>query len=231
MLHKKKIVAVSGFLIVLFSVTGVASAQMMGYAYPASSPASASATLTAAQLHGQSVYKALQEKQISCGGISADDYETLGEYYMGAMAGSSFQSMDDAMDRMMGQNISQAMYAAMGKRFSGCDPNAALPSNIQSGMMQGIWSFPWNINYGYMPMMNDGYGYGGWGIFGFLWMILWWAMIAIGVVALARWLGHVRHHGWPGGNRSAIDILKERYAKGEIEKKEFEEKKKDIESK
>jgi putative membrane protein len=75
-------------------------------------------------------------------------------------------------------------------------------------------------------MMNYyGYGYGGWGIFGFLWMTLCGALIIIGIIVLVRWLGH----GWHDHGHSALDILKERYAKGEIDKKEFEEKKRDLE--
>ncbi|MDP3948847.1 MAG: SHOCT domain-containing protein [bacterium] len=76
--------------------------------------------------------------------------------------------------------------------------------------------------YGY------GYDWGYMGIFGLLFMILFWALIIVGIVALVRGVsgnGTSRHRG---GN-SAIEILKERYAKGEIDKKEFEAKKKDLE--
>ena len=85
----------------------------------------------------------------------------------------------------------------------------------------------WGYNYSY-PMM----GYGGYGEFWWLhaalsliWIIVLVVLIATGV----RWLregkppGHSRH-----GGESAVDILKERYARGEISKEEFEEKKRDI---
>jgi len=76
------------------------------------------------------------------------------------------------------------------------------------------------------------YGYGTeWGymgVWGWLFMVIFWAFIIMGIIALVRGISENggRHHR--GGN-SALEILKERYAKGEIGKKEFEEKKKDLE--
>jgi putative membrane protein len=63
----------------------------------------------------------------------------------------------------------------------------------------------------------------GWGMgFGLLLMIVFWTIIILGIVYLVKFIA--------GGKKedkgeTALDILKKRYAKGEISKEEFEEKK------
>ncbi|WP_296326516.1 SHOCT domain-containing protein [Reyranella sp.] len=78
--------------------------------------------------------------------------------------------------------------------------------------------------YGYGPHMMWGGGWYGM-IFGPLVMILVLAVIIAVAVLLVRWLGGP----WPGSawhqapGRTPLDILKERFARGEIDKQEFEE--------
>jgi putative membrane protein len=68
----------------------------------------------------------------------------------------------------------------------------------------------------------------GWG--GDFFMIIIWAMIIIGIVLLIRWIVASSAKGEGGGaGESPMDILKRRYAAGEIGREEFEEKKKDLE--
>lgn len=65
-----------------------------------------------------------------------------------------------------------------------------------------------------------------------IWMLVnavFWILVIVGIVLLAVWA--VRRVG--GGERSkaeesALEILKKRYARGEITKEEYEEKKRDI---
>lgn len=66
----------------------------------------------------------------------------------------------------------------------------------------------------------------GWGAGGALMMVFFWIFIIFLVVWLIKEVkgGHFNEHR----SKSALDILKERYAKGEIDKKEFDEKKKDL---
>jgi len=70
-------------------------------------------------------------------------------------------------------------------------------------------------------------GFGYYQPFGALWMVLSWVFI-IAVIAFVVRVAAKGSHGWPG-EKTALDILKERYAKGEINEQEFEDKKKDLE--
>jgi len=75
-----------------------------------------------------------------------------------------------------------------------------------------------------------GGGWYGW-LFGPMAMILLVGLIVIGVVLVVRWLGGGVRDDIPGRGheKSPVDILKERFARGEIDKEEFEERRRTLE--
>ena len=74
-------------------------------------------------------------------------------------------------------------------------------------------------------MMN--WGNYGWGMgFGWIFMLLFWALVIFGIVYIAQTIS--RRAGQSGTKETPLDILKKRYAKGEITKEEFERMKDDI---
>jgi len=189
------------------------------------------------ELEGKETWEKLQSKQIECKNLTDEQYGALGEYFMGQSIGDTQRHalMNRMMTSMMGEEGEEQMHIAIGKRLSGCEPNAQVPPN-GVGFMPMMWMMgsagPPQVGGGGNPMM----GYGGWnnmmsgwngfGILGWIPMLLFWILLILGVVALFRYLGGSGRSS--DKQRSPLDILKERYAKGEIDKKEFEQMKKDL---
>ncbi len=87
-------------------------------------------------------------------------------------------------------------------------------------------------DYGMGPGMMGGFGMGyGMGGFGFIMMIAFWILIVVGIVYAIRWLAVSTNAAkrTPESGETSVNILEKRYARGEIDKAEFEEKKKVIE--
>ncbi len=78
--------------------------------------------------------------------------------------------------------------------------------------------------------MMGPYGYGGgwvWMVGGWLTMLLFWALLIVGIIALIRFAtsgGTARR----GGTETPLDILRRRYAAGELTKEQFEQMKRDV---
>lgn len=86
----------------------------------------------------------------------------------------------------------------------------------------------WGYGPGYGMMGWGGYGGYGSGPFG---MIIW-IVVLIAIVALVVWLvrslvGHGANH-LPRPRSSGLEVLEERYARGEINRDEYLQKRKDI---
>lgn len=96
-------------------------------------------------------------------------------------------------------------------------------AQTQDNNWQGHPDWMKNMMGGYWPAMGA-WGFGGMMIFNFLF----WILIIVGLVYLVKYITKGNLETSAKDKDSALKILKERYAKGEIDKKEFEEKKQDI---
>src|SRR3989344_4681641 len=157
--------------------------------------------------------------------ISDDDWERLGDAVMELQhPGQAHEVMDQMMGGEGSESLRQ-MHINMGKAYLGYGGNYG--HEMMSGGMMGMMNMM--MEGGGNPMMGyfstNPMGTFGWG-FGWIFMILFWGLIILGIIALLKWTANQGKSQTQ--DRSALDILKERYAKGEIDKKEFEEKKKDL---
>ena len=151
------------------------------------------------------------QSQLSCSKVSDDQFEKLGDAVMGY---GITEQQHTAMENMMGGEGSTTLRQAhinMGRSYLGCWANynsgpAYMP---MMGYYYGngsstpaVFSQPYGMMSGYYGngygMMGRGFGagwnmmggyYGGYGWFGVITMVLVWALIILGIVALVRYLG------------------------------------------
>lgn len=182
---------------------------------------------------GQKLYSELVNKKISCEKLKDSDFEKIGEFLMEQQIGNSEKHalMNQMMQNMMSQNGEEQMHIVIGKRGTGCDTNALIPQHGDKFLpmmgMNGNWN---NQDWrgGANSMMgfdwNDMMGWGGFG-FGWISMLLFWLILVLAIVFILKYAGISKT---ANDSKSPLDILKERYAKGEIDKKEYEEKKRGL---
>lgn len=189
------------------------------------------------EAEGREVWQKLQSKELECSALSDEQFGALGEYFMGQMMGDAHSVMNEMITRMHGEEGEEQIHIIMGKRLSGCDTDAVISPESRGFMPMmnmmggGMWSSPSSNKSNWGGSMMDGgslMSYGFWGPLSaawFLWHVLWWAL-AIGLLIwFLKWL---MRGGKQRGESRALEMLEERYAKGEINKQEFDEKKKDL---
>jgi hypothetical protein len=157
---------------VMFTFPAKVRAQGMMGQFFNSSNTSADVTSTAKdEAEGKVVFDKLQSKQLTCQKLTDDDFDVLGDYYMGQMAGSTtaHAQMNARMTRMMGENGEKQMHIALGKRLSGCNTGAAYSNDPNSGfapmmgygggMMSNFYNnygFNWLPNFAFLGLIVFG---------------------------------------------------------------------------
>lgn len=69
----------------------------------------------------------------------------------------------------------------------------------------------------------------GMGLGGSVFMVLFWVLLLVALVALLRWALSANARGdTPNARRRALEILEERYARGEIDDEEYQNKRRNL---
>lgn len=166
-------------------------------------------------------------QKINADKVSPLKLEELGDSVMEVAIGNT--ERHELMDRMMGGEGSQSL-TAFHQRI-GFNYLAGYPLGMMG--MLGCPFFGTNPHSGGYNVMN-GYGYGpgmmgwaGWGWGGMFMGLIFLVLIVLAVLFIA---GAIRGGGIAGRSTSEtpLDILKKRYAKGEISKEDYEKIRKDL---
>lgn len=142
-MKKTILIFISIVAIVLIKPVSPAHAQgMMGRFWTDQvAPTASESSTSKDEAAGKVVYDKLQSKQTTCKDLTDDDFDVLGDYFMGLRLGNTttHESMNNMMTNMMGEEGEKQMHIALGKRLSGCDINAPVPNQGSNFLpMMGI---------------------------------------------------------------------------------------------
>ena len=151
--------------------------------------------------------KNIIDSKIDCKSLSNSQLEILGEYYMEQMhPGESHELMHKMMGLQEGSDSLKQTHIQMAKRFY-CN------EDIGGGMMNMMGN-----NMMSSGMMGNYYNN--------LWNIFWFIFLIVVIILIVWFIYKVTNKRKE--SETPIDILQKRYAKGEINKKQFEEIKKEL---
>lgn len=178
-MKKLLLILVSVFTFILAPTT-VSAQGMMGNWTGSPSSSIDQTTIQSQQKEeqeGKKLLGQLKNKTTNCQKLTDDNFEKIGEYFMGQAIGNTSQhiSMNNMMANMMGQQGEEQMHIAWGKKGSGCEPDAQLS---QKGI--GFMPMMWMMGWGYGNMMGS-YGFG-------VIANLFWFVVLVDLILLGIWL-------------------------------------------
>lgn len=184
---------------------------------------------TEAQQGGQLLQR-LQSGATTCKSLSTTDFDHVGEYVMERMLGSAstHEAMNRQMAAMMGASGETQAHVYMGQRFAGCAtgkaPTAfgAMMGMMGAGMMGSVYG-----DTGSSSMMGGAYsgtagmmGYrskgDGWSSGDTVMVVMMGLLLAVAIGVLVAW------HPWRRAETTALETLQARFARGDIDRQEFE---------
>ena len=156
-----------------------------------------------------------------CGQLSEEQLELVGDYYMEKMhPGEAHELMEQMMGGEGSAQLKQ-MHIAMAKRLYCGEQANAYSMGMMGGMMGTGTGFGMMGSRAGSEGKNQWNGGGMMGGYGGYWALhwLWTILFTVAAILLVMWL-------WKQVRKTPLDAIKERYARGEVSRKDFEEMKK-----
>ncbi|MEI6296349.1 MAG: SHOCT domain-containing protein [bacterium] len=172
---------------------------------------------------GLEIYQKFIMGQTKCADLKDTDFNAVGDYVLTQMPEAQRGAMDVYVKQYKGTMSDADFTTLMGKYFTACQ----IPGvEVGQGMTAGKVNIPdySGVYSGYLGMM----GIIGWfmSLISFVFGLIVLYIIVRVVLRLTRGKKEICDDSQ--NNKSPVDILKERYAKGELSKEEFEEHKKEL---